>query len=175
MIFSVIFNGSTVNRLLALSALILAFPPVFTKHAHHEGLLMSLSLALFYFIRGILSLSDPISQQSTVRPSQFFRFAEIPAIALSVYFGLKWLPEWLAKPYESVLLYTSPFFVLVEGVSSMVIILECGERCSAALNESASIVKAAVASVCFAVFGISFLVIKDIYNSSLLGISSARY
>jgi hypothetical protein len=43
-------------KLFAVIALILAFPPVFTNFGMHEGLRLSLSLFIFYVIRGIISL-----------------------------------------------------------------------------------------------------------------------
>ena len=170
-------SALSLNRLLALIAIILAFPPVFSRQGYTEGLLMSLSLVTFYSLRGLLSLADisAFSKSSAVRPSQFFAFTEIPAIFASVYFGLKTLPEWLAFPYQWTLLASSPLFVLLEGISSMVIILECGERCSDALGDSSNSIKALVATICFGVFGVSFYMINEIYLSGLLSIASARY
>lgn len=170
-------TGSTINRVLALAALILAFPPVFSKRTHNEGLLMSLSLALFYGGRGLFSLADRLfcTRFIAVRPSQFFAFTELPSIIISVYVGLKWLPDWLAAPYQWALLSAGPVFLLLEGLSSMIIILECGERLSDIFNEASTPVKAAVAAVCFGVYGLSFYVIWEIYRSGLLGALSARY
>lgn len=174
---STILSGSSINRLLALIALILAFPPVFTRKGQTEGLLMSLSLVAFYAIRGLISLGDAttMTRHSAIRPSQFFAFTEIPAIFSAVYFGLKFFPEWVAGPYEWVLLASSPVFVLLEGLSSMIIILECGERSSEVLADASNIVKAFVASICFGIFGVSLYVIADIYKSGLLSVPSARY
>jgi hypothetical protein len=174
---SSILSGSSLNRLLALIAVILAFPPVFTQRRQTEGLLMSLSLAIFYAVRGVISSVDSraLSKHVTIRPSQFFAFTEIPAIFAVVYFGLQVLPEWVAEPYQWCLLVSSPVFVLLEGISSMIIILECGERCSQVLSDASNFLKSLVASVCFGIFGTSFYVIRDIYNSGLLSVSSARY
>lgn len=170
-------SASAINKILAIVALILAFPPVFTRKGHTEGLLLSLSLVLFYLFRGLISLGDGITvaRHAAIRPSQIFAFAELPAICSTVYFGLKLLPEWLAGPYEWLLLASSPIFILLEGISSMVIILECGERLSDALVEASSLIKSIVAMVCFGTFGISLYAIVDIYMSGLLSIFSARY
>ena len=172
-----IVNGSNINRLLALAALILAFPPIFTKKGHTEGLLMSFSLLIFYTVRGCISLLDGVSatKQSAIRPSQFFAFTEIPAIFASIYFGLKVLPDWIAAPYQWTLLTASPLFVLLEGVCSMIIILECGERCSDVLADASNFLKGLVAAVCFGIFGTSFFMIFDIYKAGLLGVMSASF
>lgn len=68
-----------------------------------------------------------------VSANQFFQFAEIPLMFAVVWCGLNFIPEWVALPYEKLLLWSTPFFVLLEGLSAIVIILECGERCSQAL------------------------------------------
>lgn len=170
-------TGATINRLLALIALILAFPPVFTKRGHTEGLLMSLSLVIFYLLKGFMSMADVSSFSKTlpVRPSQFFAFAEIPSLFVVIYVGLKCLPEWLAVPYQYLILASGPLFIILEGVCSMIIILECGERCSDALSETSALIKAFVAMTCFGVFGVSFYGISEIYSSGLLSIPSASF
>lgn len=138
---------------------------------------MSLSLVAFYGLKGLVSLCDAstISRGAAIRPSQFFAFTEIPAIFSAVYFGLKFLPEWLVGPYEWILLASSPIFVLLEGLSSMIIILECGEQSSEILADASVIVKSLVALVCFGIFGVSFRVVGDVYSAGLLSVSSARY
>lgn len=125
----------SVHRIFALAAaLILAFPPVFNKFGRTEGLLMSLSLVLFYLFRGFIVMgSTGSAQKRIVSTNQFFQFAEIPLMFAVVWCGLNFMPEWLAVPYEKILLWSTPLFVLLEGLSAMVIILECGERCSQAL------------------------------------------
>lgn len=126
----------SVHRIFALAAaLILAFPPVFNKFGRTEGLLMSLSLVMFYLARGIIVMNSSTSdaRRRIVSTNQFFQFAEIPLMFAVVWCGLNFMPEWLAVPYEKLLLWSTPLFVLLEGLSAMVIILECGERCSHAL------------------------------------------
>ena len=126
----------SVHRIFALAAaLILAFPPVFTKFGRTEGLLMSLSLVIFYSVRGLIVMNSGKvgARKPIVSTNQFFQFAEIPLMFAVVWCGLNFLPEWIAVPYEKLLLWSTPLFVLLEGLSAMVIILECGERCSNAI------------------------------------------
>lgn len=125
----------SVHRIFALAfALILAFPPIFDRFGRTEGLIVSLSLVILYSVRAFFALGGgDVKYQRIIGPNQFFQFAEIPMICLALWLGLNFLPPWLAFPYEKLLLWSTPLFVLLEGFSAIIIVLECGERCSQAL------------------------------------------
>lgn len=54
-------------KLFALVAVILAFPPVFTNFGKFEGLRLSLSLFLFYLVRGLVSLALLVADAEQTR------------------------------------------------------------------------------------------------------------
>ena len=171
------FLFKSVHKLVAvIAALILAFPPVFNRFGRTEGLLMSLSLVLFYTLRGIIVIATTNRERKTVvTTNQFFQFAEIPMMFAVVWFGLNFMPDWLAIPYERLLLWSTPMFVLLEGLSAMIIILECGERCSLALENASVILKALLVIVSAGLCAVSIAIILDIYAAGLLGVASASF
>lgn len=59
-------------KFFALSALILAFPPVFTSFSKADGLKVSLALVLLYLIRGLVTLAS--AGRPKLRP--FFQFVK---------------------------------------------------------------------------------------------------
>jgi hypothetical protein len=177
MVLGLFFGGA--HKLVAvIAALILAFPPVLNKFGRTEGLLMSLSLVLFYTFRGIIVIATSDNggeRKRIVTTNQFFQFAEIPLMFGIIWLGLNFLPEWLAIPYEKLLLWSTPIFVLLEGLSAVVIILECGERCSLALENATFLPKILLIMISAGLCAVSIAIILDIYAAGLLGVASASF
>jgi hypothetical protein len=122
------WNG---GRFLAVTAFVVAFPPVFSNFGKTEGLKLSFSIFSLYFLRGIFQLlveagvtfgpsntgkrKGHCSFPWLNRISTIFLFSEIPLVLTAAYIGLKYLPTRMVVPYEAALGVACPLVILLEG------------------------------------------------------------
>lgn len=128
------------SRILTVSAIILAFPPVFTSLGKDEGLKLSLALFIYYLIQGLFYLlamsRGGIKLRNLINHSKLFHFSEIPMLLSSIWIGLKWIPVQVLRPYEHLLIWCCPVAILLEALAAMIIILDFGETWSESLSQS---------------------------------------
>lgn len=94
-----------------------------------------------------------------------FHFAEIPLCLAGIYLGLQWLPGWVVRPYEGLLLAISPIVTILEGLASMVIITSAGQGLSDFLHDRSAAWQAFFGAVCVGLYSVSSMVIFSLYYS----------
>ncbi|PJF19746.1 hypothetical protein PSACC_00399 [Paramicrosporidium saccamoebae] len=168
------------GRFLAVTAFVVAFPPVFSKFGKTEGLKLSLSVLLFYLARGLFQLL--VEAGVTFGPSQsdkkrrhavsfpildrvaaIFVFSELPLVLSVSYAGLKYMPTWVTVPYETILSVACPLIILLEGFAAMTVILSSGQLFSESIADQSNFTKGLVLVGCILIYGTSLGVVGNLY------------
>src|SRR4051794_6724239 len=110
-----------------LVTMTLGVPPIFYQLGRSQGVAISLSLFLLYFVQGIFYLLIGPRNQPVKQANKVFHMMELPMVILAVMAGLRYFPEYALLLYESLVYYSCPVLVLMEGEFSLLLIMHVGQ------------------------------------------------
>jgi hypothetical protein len=100
--------------------------------------------------------------------------AELPILIVLIYFTMAYVPMWVSKPYEWVLISSAPLLMLLEGASCVLIIQCLGQAVTKWIEKRPIIVSTVTLGSCFAMYMTSFVMLYAVYMNPDLSRLSAR-
>lgn len=148
------------SKIVALVSLFVAFPTLYAQSG--KSYILSTLLILFtsYFTKGCLQVLTDFSHSSNL---------EFPVLTILSFFLALKCPHWLVKSFEYLLVVCEPLLMLLEGFSTVLVIVVSGQYFLENIQDESTSMKTGIFALCCGLLASSLIVmIHTMISSSVV-------